>query len=255
MVNPYHSPALHEPDGGDSRVASASLIALLSFGLLPAAMIFVRMIVAVTYSERDWDWSIWVWAVGPPLYLSASWMFAIHVRRRGTIRLRVLLPIALLPLVGFSIFIGTLTVVYFRATGGYPLTGWFAVDHLLWLVVSLLAPPYFLTTTWSTLRVLWNPNRSDDEPADAHGAAVVGEFDVVNGGATICSGIAFFVDPKDPETLNAASPSPSNVSQTARCQKRRVSGTVGKACSPSSCRPRSKRSVMRNSLSEFIRPD
>ncbi len=85
MVNPYHSPALHEPDGGDSRVASASLIALLSFGLLPAAMIVVRMIVAVTYSERDWDWSIWVWAVGPPLYLSASWMFAIDVRRRGTI--------------------------------------------------------------------------------------------------------------------------------------------------------------------------
>jgi hypothetical protein len=162
VTNPYIPPRIHEFRAGEARREIGSPIALICFGLLPAAIIVVR-ILDRQIPVRDWDWFYWVWTVAPPLYLTGVWLLAILVQRRSVTALRMLLPVALLPLVLFSMFILGMTVLSLLQPAGYELTGWLAVDHLLWLVVSLIVPLYFLTTTWSALRAHRYPNQTNDE--------------------------------------------------------------------------------------------
>lgn len=152
VTNPYRSPTLDETALNRSPTDSVRSIAVLCFGLVPAAIIFARVMDAITHSVRGWDVFYWAFAFVPPLYLTGAWLYAVRSERRGAAARRILLPVVLVPLVLFLIFVWCVTIVSLRRSGEYELTGWIAVDHLLWLVASFPVTLYFLISIRSLSR-------------------------------------------------------------------------------------------------------
>ena len=171
MTNPYRSPTLDERAPRRLPTASAQSIAVLCFGLLPAAVIFARVMHAITDSVRGWDLFYWIFSVVPPLYLTGAWLLAIGFeRRRANVR-RILLPVALFPLVLFLTLVWCKTIVDLWQSGKYVLTGWIAIDHLLWLAASVPVVLYFVISVRSAYRFHRERRQTADEPSVATEAA------------------------------------------------------------------------------------
>lgn len=146
MINPYRPSTLDGTAPNRLPTASPQLIVVLYFGLFPAAIIIARVMNEIADSMRGWGLFYWVFSVLPPLYFAGAWLFAIRCERRGaTVQCRWL-PVALLPLVLFLIFVWCVTIVGLWQSGRYVLTGWIAVDHLLWLAASIPVTFYFISS-------------------------------------------------------------------------------------------------------------
>ncbi|TWU35198.1 hypothetical protein Q31b_52940 [Novipirellula aureliae] len=117
-----------------------------------------------TSSVRGWHLTYWILAVAPPLYLTVAWLFAIRVERHKARVGRILLPVALLPLVLLSMFVWFLTL---GRSGGSALAGWIAIDHLLWLAASVPIVLYFVSSVPSAYRVHRETLQTADEPSRA----------------------------------------------------------------------------------------
>ena len=162
MTNPYRPPTIIRAVANSlTQTESVKSVAVLLFGLLPAAIIISRVIVAVRYPQLHWDSGFLLRTIGPPLYLTGVWLFAIYVERRGGTMCRILLLIALLPLILLLVLIWYLSIAMLIEDGKSELEGWIAVSHLLWLAASVPVTAYFLASVLCVCRLRANrPQRT-----------------------------------------------------------------------------------------------
>lgn len=158
MVKPY-DPPISTP-AADRPTKTVPFWALLSFGGIPVAIIVSYVIEALLFPTRGWSVEDWFWAVGPPVYLVATWVFALFNHNRNSRKLMVCLAVFMIPLLLYSLRIGSLVAQwFFLSTAGFEDFGinenfrLFAVTVPLWLGASLACTLYFCRVTLKLMRL------------------------------------------------------------------------------------------------------
>jgi hypothetical protein len=60
---------------------------------------------AILFPTRGWNAEDWFWAIGPPVYLFAVWMFVLLNDHRNSRRLTGCLAVLILPLILFALHV------------------------------------------------------------------------------------------------------------------------------------------------------
>ena len=173
MVNPYEPPismfaAVRKTKGVPFR-------ALLAFGVIPVAIIVTDRIESLLFPTYGWNPEDWFWAVGPPSYLVAAWLFALFSHNRRSRVLGACLAVVIIPLLLQSLRVYSISAqwYYFSKTGfeGFGINEnyrLFAVSLPLWLVASLGCTLYFCSVILKLVRLnVPSPYEKRGEPSDA----------------------------------------------------------------------------------------
>jgi hypothetical protein len=159
MVNPYDSPTTMRVS--DQPAQAVPFWALSTFGVVPGAIIFANIFEAYFFPTRGWNAIDWFWAVGPPAYLVAAWMFALFIHGRNSRRLAASLAVFMIPLIlfGLHICLRAADIYVFLSTGGLHRFGinqnfrLLAVLLPLWLAASVACAIYWCRVLQTLTRV------------------------------------------------------------------------------------------------------